>query len=670
MRKNLTLIWMLALILALSASGVFGQSNPKANYLEFTGENQSRNIPAGVVMDPASHLTYLIDTGYNLREGNSPDVALQSVPTIGDGFATNADVFSADGTPGSDGIKDMDQFAMNSNFITITNTHPTMAVTIHFRYFNDNCDDILDFLIVLTCNDTLVFNPFDFVIPDTGGENTKNRLYFKSGAILQPMTPAEFGSGRFLITAAASATSIDGDDDAEILFPSEYSGVDHCNIESDGTLGGTLEEVLAGDVQNKGDSDGLVWDNLHVFNANQMSFNYLIGSFATAVPGGQNSIYGWKSLAYGVPAWGRPAVDRWYDWNGHVNDPSNLTGYPDGDGPAATTGKLIAGGEILFRSNRTTQDITNTLSLRNDVHGGDIRQDVGTNSIGGHSEYGALATTSFMGDDPDNIIQHFMSVADDYNGSSNTGVVSGGVVLESDRTSNIVPAATTYVMQLYDNDEDLYWIEPGTPLNVSPPVVNEVVELKLVCICLRTFLTTKITPGTNVDSVTITDLNNIFATGVYADDILNGGGAGLDYDGFLLGGTDPGDLSHGWIRWVRDLVNVVDLSGGVGGNVGLTTVSTAHNVGSSTFDDPTPYVDIANILGDASIGDTGMYPGYGPSLLTQALQVTVYQPGTTEFGYGVANWEFSSASDCLVSETGKPEEVDTEPTSCSFPQRP
>ncbi len=68
MKKNVTLIWMLALVLILSVSGIFGQSGPKAGYLEYVGENQSRNIPAGVVMDPASHLAYLIDTGYNLRE--------------------------------------------------------------------------------------------------------------------------------------------------------------------------------------------------------------------------------------------------------------------------------------------------------------------------------------------------------------------------------------------------------------------------------------------------------------------------------------------------------------------------------------------------------------------------------------------------------------------------
>lgn len=65
MRKNVILIWMLAIVLLLSVSGVFGQSNPKAGYLEFAGENQSRNLPAGIVQDPASHLTYLIDTGYN-----------------------------------------------------------------------------------------------------------------------------------------------------------------------------------------------------------------------------------------------------------------------------------------------------------------------------------------------------------------------------------------------------------------------------------------------------------------------------------------------------------------------------------------------------------------------------------------------------------------------------
>jgi hypothetical protein len=52
-----------------------------------------------------------------------------------------------------------------TNFISLSNTHPTKAVTIHFRYFNDECEDVLDFLVILTCNDTLLFNPFDFQIP-------------------------------------------------------------------------------------------------------------------------------------------------------------------------------------------------------------------------------------------------------------------------------------------------------------------------------------------------------------------------------------------------------------------------------------------------------------------------------------------------------------------------
>ena len=38
-------------------------------------------------------------------------------------------------------------------------------MTIHFCYFNDECEDVLDFLVILTCNDTLMLNPFDFQIP-------------------------------------------------------------------------------------------------------------------------------------------------------------------------------------------------------------------------------------------------------------------------------------------------------------------------------------------------------------------------------------------------------------------------------------------------------------------------------------------------------------------------
>lgn len=640
MRKNVILIWMLAIVLLLSVSGVFGQSNPKAGYLEFAGENQSRNLPAGIVQDPASHLTYLIDTGYNLREGNAPDVALATLS----GDAVKQDVFGADGSPGADGEDDLDAagngFNLYTNFITISNTHPTMAVTVHFRYFNDNCDDILDFLVVLTCNDTLVFDPWNFVIPDTGGENTSNRLYFKSGAILQPMTAQDWGSGRFIITASASGTSraVDPDDEAEILFPNEWSGSDHCNIKSgnDFTTGLTMDEILSGAFVNKGIKPGLVADNLHVFNSSQISFNFLLGSLTTAVPASSDTLSGWKSMSYGVAAWGRPAVDRAND--AAPLDPSAVSGKSDADGPAAPTGHIVTGGELVYQSNRLTQNILNTLSLRSDVHGGDnIWDTTPSPPIGGYSYYGALGTTSFLGSDPDRILQHFMSIADDYNGTSNAAVSS-----QVDRTANIVPAASTYVMQLYDNDEDLYYIEPGAPLNVSPPVVDEVVELKLVCFCLRTFLTTTISPGTNVDSVTISDLNSIFATGSYADDILNGGGVDDNFDGFIAGGSDPGDSSHGWIRWVRDNNNVVDLSpAGLAASVGATVTSIAHDAGTSTFAQTNPFhVDLAQAV-------------RGPSFLTQLLQVTVFQPG--EWGYGVANWGFAVASDAEVSETGVPE---------------
>ncbi len=96
--------------------------------------------------------------------------------------------------------------AIIQNFVAITNTHPTMAVTVHFRYFNDNCDDILDFLVILTCNDTLLFDPFNFEIPGSDGENTKDRIFGpkRPGHVLSPVPTAFYGSGRFIMTASAA----------------------------------------------------------------------------------------------------------------------------------------------------------------------------------------------------------------------------------------------------------------------------------------------------------------------------------------------------------------------------------------------------------------------------------------------------------------------------------
>ena len=249
---------------------------------------------------------YIVDTGVNLREEEraaSGDSELLN-EKYGDPLAiTNPELFDGDELlPG----------AITTSFLTITNTHPTAAVTIHFRYFNDECEDLLDFLVLLTCNDTLIFNPLDFIVPETSF-NTKSRILGPAAGILTPISSRQYGSGRFLIFATASGTSTNSDDDAEILFGREFK---------DSHFG--AEDAALGDCANLktltyfGSSFGINGNNLHVFNASAVAFNYLIGAQtqATLVSDPDERIF----QAWGLNAWTRPAVDGYQDWWSEENN--------------------------------------------------------------------------------------------------------------------------------------------------------------------------------------------------------------------------------------------------------------------------------------------------------------------------------------------------------------
>ncbi len=581
-------------------------------------QGQVVSIPAGTVNDPGSHLTYLLDTGVNARELLG-DVSLA--------FATGTPLTDLAAYLDANGDGQLDPGAIIQNFVAITNTHPAMAITIHFRYFNDNCDDIMDFLLVLTCNDTLLFDPFNFEIPGSDGENTKDRIFGpkRPGQVLSPVPTAFYGSGRFIMTASAVGASIDADDDPEILFPYELgvapSG--ECNVQagSDLSLNGSLDEILAGTVRNVGQHQGLVWDNLHVFNAFQISFNFLIGFQTYAVP---------KSQAFragGVNAWARPAI--WRGENLAGSDQGNaINGYPDGDGDFAPTGKIVLGGEIGTTQTGSRAKTTippNTFFLRNEVHGGDIHPQSGVETNGGYSLYGAMGTSSMLPVEPEDIVQHFVSITDDYNGSNNaaSGSFVGAFV---DRSANIGAAATTYVLQIYDNEENLLEILPNTPLPVSPPVPGAAVSLKLVCMCLRTFVTDVIAPGTNVDDLTIAELAAIIPEVLTGKDAFTG----------LLRPHAP-DVGSGWIRYVRDNTNTVNLTVDQAAAIGFTIPrSVAHGPGTSTFD-------------SAHFADSSLV--YGPSFLTESLIFT------KRSGFGALWWNYAVASDAEVSETGDPNPV-------------
>lgn len=155
------------------------------------------------------------------------------------------------------------QNALNSQFIHIRNIHPDNAVTIHIRYFNEQCQDVLDFLLVVPCGGAVDFDPFNFQLPDPITFNTRVRFFGPGQAgtsSASPMSGTTFGKGRFLVTATAVGASNQGDA-AQFLFPRELTEPGLCNANSD----------------NIGATFGLTVNNLHVCDARTMSFNFLSG---------------------------------------------------------------------------------------------------------------------------------------------------------------------------------------------------------------------------------------------------------------------------------------------------------------------------------------------------------------------------------------------------------
>ena len=135
-RKTLTAMVGLLVLLMTTPSlfaqgGVFGPANKSDLYGGRGGNSaQSRNIPAGTVVDPGSQVLYIVDTGVNLREQareESGDSELED-PKWGDTLqVVRPDLYDGD---------DVAFGAISQTFLAITNTHPTQAVTVHFGYFN------------------------------------------------------------------------------------------------------------------------------------------------------------------------------------------------------------------------------------------------------------------------------------------------------------------------------------------------------------------------------------------------------------------------------------------------------------------------------------------------------------------------------------------------------
>ena len=451
---NRKLLVILSALLLLAMPQVLAQQDD--GYNEFGDEPQTRAIPAGTVVEPGSQLLFLLDTGIDANvwdidedpdtEGKQNNFASYSVSELSGGTVT------APITP---------------EFIAITNTNPTDAVTVHFRYFNSDCEDILDFLVILTCNDTFMVDPFNFNIP--GADKSTGQRFF-GASLSNPMgmpacdgttapcwdptlpgiSGAVFDDGRFLLHVTASGDPYDTDEIADWLFPKELA--------SDM---GDCDAVVPSSV---GAEAGLNDDNLHILYASAISFNYLNGFLASAIPTPTGN------ASYGTGAFVRPAVDLGADGN------TGISGGPDGDGIQAGKRYILSGSENI-QVNRfpddTALNVNNLYYLRNETHGGDVKLSVNNDGAGFSDETvisqgGALDWTLWAreatGGVPDEN-QRVMpaSLLDDYNGSNND------VALFKDASYRIDPVITFYALQIFNNDEEPLSITIQPP-TISPPI--------------------------------------------------------------------------------------------------------------------------------------------------------------------------------------------------------
>lgn len=545
--------WMLALLGLIVSSFVtsgLAQPNP-ANPTTL----QSRNFQAGTVNDPGSSLIYLIDSGVrpiSTAAGATVLAQMQAAPfNLTDG-ATAASAYR--------------------NLVSVTNTNPSSAVTVHFRYFSDMCTDLLDFLVVLTANDVLMFDPFNFVIPGTT-LNVRTRLFGPattiSGVTISPITPSVFGSGRFLLFATASGVSNDADSDAEIRFPFGTS--------ADGAAGTHIGTTNSLSPSTRA--------NLNPLNASAMSFNWLIGSQTIAINSQFNtdaSADGRRDqVSFGNVAWARPAVDMAFD----VAD-----GYPDADGnPATADGLILTGGEAEVGGGTDEGGVltagSNTLVLRGEINSGRYNQAnpaLATDgvTVGGQfaavgrtdlstidntvlAGAGAIAWNVIFGSEltagapregslPENQYAEFVSVADDYNGSKNGS---------TDRSYNLMPTRSHYQMDIYNNNELRLGVSSLT-IPISPPSTSAAPGLGITVECIsvglgiqafgqalaKTGSATDLTPD---GRLRISDLNTI--TGADGSAVVR-----LHID-------DPvqaNDLSTGWIRFNRIRTRLINQSAG------------------------------------------------------------------------------------------------------------
>jgi hypothetical protein len=557
---------LLALSLSSSLAQPTGWNDDGYNSYSPFDNLQSKDVPAGFVNEPGSQLIYLLDTGINAEELYGDDV----------NFTSNSVLQYGNTVP------------VHQNFISLTNTNPSHAVTVHFRYFNSDCVDFFDFLVVLTCNDTMMVDPFDFVVPGTDNVNVKDRFFGYpnkadgNGQSFDSIPASTFSDGRFLLFITASADLKSGYSPwIDIANPAyiyaDYNDMDlipyefinyreeelnvHCAAWVDGG-GDEAGEELFGQYPVYGDTAGFSDDNLHILNASAVSFNYLIGFQTVAKVTDLGA-----QAAYMIQAGTRPAVIT-----GEPFREYSITGGPSGvQDIASPIHFILSGGEFIYELSAQGGGTWATLEvrefgqpegeaigiLRQEAHAGD-QWDRGEDVVGTNwiiSEGGALAWEIFPSSamPAEKQIVNFFSFMDNYNGLSN--LAQGATPSQWDDVSyNIQPVVTIYTVEPYNNSEDL-WI-PGDPDDqpiVSPVTPESPLTSAIAVKCINTY---QIDPETNLNDAvlgqkfgefTLQDLYDI--NSVLGTDNLTLEG----FMGVLAGSANEltNEIGPGWMRLSR-----------------------------------------------------------------------------------------------------------------------
>ena len=514
--KTLKVVAVLAVLMALSSSfglAQTGWNDDGYNSYSPFDRMQTKDVPAGFINEPGSQLIYLLDTGINAEELYGDDV----------NYTSNSVLQYGNTAP------------VHQNFISLTNTNPSHAVTVHFRYFNSDCVDFFDFLVVLTCNDTMMVDPFDFIVPGTDNINVKDRFFGYpnkadgNGQSFDAIPASTFSDGRFLLFVTASADIKEGyeplwmdvnfgsfsitvpDPDYEDLDLIPYEFINYreeelnvtCAAWEDGG-GGDAGEELFGAYWAYGDTEGFSDDNLHILNASAVSFNYLMGFQTVAKVTDLGA-----QAAYMTQAAARPAVLAF-----DTRRETSITGGPSGvQQIAAPLHIVLSGGEFVYTEaaqSGGTYSVAWVYSstgvpmeqiiaiLRQEAHAGDqydrgetINGDGGV--LAGNnwviSEGGALAWEIFPSTamPAEKQIVNFFSFMDNYNGLSNLAQGAQPSIWD-DVSYNIQPVVTIYTVEPYNNSEDL-WV-PGDPEDqpiVSPVTPESPLTSAIAVKCINTY---------------------------------------------------------------------------------------------------------------------------------------------------------------------------------------